>query len=207
MIRAAILAVVSFCLVIAVGCGGGGSGATTPVPPTAPASDFSLAVQPASLWLMTGSSSQIQITLTPINGFTGTASLNANSLPSGVTVSPTLPQNIGPSGLSLSIAAAAGATAGSFTVSLSASSGNLQHSSNLALTLAAPQAGTIPGNRTDWVRLGSNPIAVYYDAPRNHVLASLPAVNRVDVIDASTGNLLSSVPVSVANNEPNGACG
>lgn len=67
-----------------------------------------------------------------------------------------------------------------------------------------PPLPPIPGNLTNWVRLGSNPIAVYYDAPRNHVLASLPAINRVVMIDPSTGNLLSSISVSVANNEPNG---
>jgi IPT/TIG domain len=67
-----------------------------------------------------------------------------------------------------------------------------------------PQSGTIPGDRSNWVRMGSNPIAVYYDAPRNHVLASLPAMNKVQVIDAGTGNLVTSIPVSVANYEPNG---
>ncbi len=67
-----------------------------------------------------------------------------------------------------------------------------------------PPPPQIPGNLTNWVRLGSNPIAVYYDAPRNHVLASLPAMNRVVLIDPSSGDVLSSIAVSVANNEPNG---
>jgi hypothetical protein len=151
-----------------------------------------------------GLSSQIQITVAPLNGFTGTVSLNANSLPAGVTISPALPQNIGPSGLSLSVEAVVDGVAGTYAVPLSASSGSLQHSANLALTLVVAQPETIPGNRTNWVRLGSNPIGVYYDVPRNHVLASLPAMNRVEVIDVSTGNLSSSIPVSVANNEPNG---
>ena len=71
-------------------------------------------------------------------------------------------------------------------------------------TPAPPPPPPTPGNLTNWVRLGSNPIAVYYDAPRNHVLASLPAMNRVVMIDPSTGDLLSSISVSVANNEPNG---
>jgi hypothetical protein len=204
MIRRAILAAVNFYAVFAVGCGGAGSGAPASPPTTGPGPDFSIAIQPASLWLMLSSSSQLQITVAPQNGFMGTISVSANSLPSGVTVSPALPQNISSSGLTLSIAATGNATAGNYTVSFSASGGNLQHFANLALTLAAPQAGTFPGNRTNWVRLGSNPIAVYYDAPRNHVLASLPAMNRVEVIDPTTGSPLSSIPVSVSNNEPNG---
>jgi hypothetical protein len=151
-----------------------------------------------------GTSSQIEITVTRQNGFAASVSVNANSLPAGVTFSPALPQNIGPSGLVLSVAAAANASAGSYAVPLSASSANLQHSANLALTVIAPNPGTIPGSRTNWVRLGSNPIAIYYDASRNHIFASLPEMNRVEAIDPSTGNLLSSIPVSVANNEPNG---
>jgi IPT/TIG domain len=194
--------------IISGGCGGGSSGppptgSGTP-PPTGPAPDFNIAIQPGSLWLIAGSAAQIQVTLTSVNGFSGSASLTAGSLPRGVTVSPALPQNISSSGVTLSIEAAANATAGNYTVALSAASGNLGHSANLALTLAVPQAGTIPGNRTNWVRLGSNPTAVYYDASRNHILASLPALNRVDVIDPSSGNLLLSIPVSVAGDEPNG---
>jgi hypothetical protein len=161
-------------------------------------------VQPPNVSLVLGTSSQIEITLTPKNGFTGSVSVSANSLPVGVTISPGLPQNMGLSGLTLSIAAAPNAVVGSYTLPLSASSGSLQHSADLVLTIIAPNPGTIPGNRANWVRLGSNPIAVYYDAPRNHVFSSLPELNRVEVIDPSTGNLISSIPVSVANNEPNG---
>src|SRR4029077_228399 len=67
-----------------------------------------------------------------------------------------------------------------------------------------PQPGAIPGNRTSWVRTGSNPIATYYDASRNRVLASVPALNLLDVIDPGTGTIVSSIPVSLAGNEPNG---
>lgn len=203
MAHRAFWAAVNLCLVVGAGCGGG-SGTSSPPPPPPPTPDFQIAVQPLSLSLVLGLSNQIQITVAPLNGFTGTVSLNANSLPAGVTISPALPQNIGPSGLSLSVEAVVNGVAGTYAVPFSASSGSLQHSANLALTLVAAQPETIPGNRTNWVRLGSNPIGVYYDVPRNHVLASLPAMNRVEVIDVSTGNLSSSIPVSVANNEPNG---
>jgi hypothetical protein len=301
MARRSVLAWVSLCLLVVVGCGGGSSSTVPPPPP-----DFSITIQPASLSLVLGTSSQVQINESSLNGFKGTVSLNASSLPAGVTISPALPQNVGPSGLSLSLAVAANANAGMFSVPLTATSGSLQHSASLQLTLGKranvslsvpnqkvnvargasalaniwinsdggivdfnvqlqasvpggivatfssasvspntqvgltlatsmsaltgpgtvtvlatrsvdgvqvsasfpiyvdPPSGTIPGNRSNWVRMGSNPIAVYYDAPRNHVLASLPAMNRVQVMDPGTGNLVSSIPVSIANFAPNG---
>lgn len=185
-----------------LGCGGGG-GQPSP-PPGSPSADFSIAVKPDSLSLPLGTSTQFQVTESPLNGFAGAVSIDASSLPTGVTISPALPQKIESSGLSLSVTAAPNATAGTFSLPLVATSGSLQHSTNLGLTLVNPTVGTIPGNRTNWVRLGSNPIAVYYDAPRNRVLASLPAINRIQVIDASTGNFLSAISASIANFEPNG---
>lgn len=71
----------------------------------------------------------------------------------------------------------------------------------------SPQFGpppNIPGNRTNWVRTGSNPISLYYDATRNRLFASLPALNRLDVMEPDTGNIISQIPVSLAGNEPNG---
>ncbi len=302
--RSALVVAVALCFTVAAGCGGGSSPSQPPPPPPPP--DFSLAVQPSSLGLVLGTSGQVSITDSPLNGFNGTVSVNTNSLPAGLTITPQLPQNLGPSGLSISLAAASSMAPGSYSVALVANSGSLQHTSNLSLkvgnranvtlslpnqtvsvqqggnasvgitigndggivdytaqlqatapsgvtasfsnsqvppntainlTITAsasapmgpgtvtvvatrsvdgvqvtgsfpiyvnPKPGTIAGNRTNWVRLGSNPIAVYYDAPRNQVLTSLPAMNRVEAIDPRTGNILSSIPVSVANYEPNG---
>ncbi len=295
---------VCFCLVITTGCGGG-SGSSSP-PPLPPSPDFSIAIQPASLNLVPGTSSHFQITASPRNTFTGTITVDSAPLPTGITISPSLPQDVTASGLTLTLTASANVGTGSYPIQLSATSGSLQHAANLNLMVGsranlsllvpvqkvtvpqadsssvdininsdggvvdfdvqltattpsgitarfsnsvtppnvvvtlsltagaaaatgpgvvtvhatrivdglqvsaafpvyvAPKIGTIPGNRTNWVRLGSNPIAVYYDAPRKHVLASLPAVNRIEVTDSTTGNHVSSIPVSVANFEPNG---
>ena len=165
--RLPLVAAVVASLALANGCGGGSSGSQPP-----PAADFSIAVQPSSLSLVLGMSGPIQVTVSPENGFSGTVAVDTNSLPTGVTVTPALPQSVGTSGLTLKVAAASAATAGTYTLTFVGSSGNLQHSANLSLALTTPAPETIPGNRTNWVRLGSNPIAVYYDAPRNHVLTS-----------------------------------
>lgn len=299
-IAAALLILVS--LVLAMGCGGGGSSVSSP----SASPDFSITVQPTSLNLVLGTSTQFHITLLPQNGFNGTVSVNFNSLPSGVSTSPALPQNVGVSGVDLIVSAASNAPAGSYSLQLMATGGNLQHSVNvplrignranisilvpsqivnvptggnssvavdintdsgivdysvqlqasvrsgvtatfsnativppvqITLTLTAntntsagpgtvnvqairsvdgvpvsngfpiyvdPPPGTIPGNRTTWVRTGSNPIATYYDAPRNRVLVGIPAQSRLDVIDPTTGTVASSIPVSLAGYEPNG---
>src|ERR1700739_2959816 len=102
MARRSVLAWVSLCLLVVVGCGGG-SGSTGPPPPP----DFSITIHPASLSLLLGTSSQVQINESSLNGFKGTVSLNARSLPAGGTISPALPQNVGPSGTRLSLAVAA----------------------------------------------------------------------------------------------------
>ena len=295
------LTLACLCFTIISGCGGGSG--TPAVPPPVP--DFSIAVQPTSLTLVEGTSGQIQVTQSPLHGFTGTISVNAGSLPAGITLSPGLPQNVSPSGLTLTVQAGNGSN-GNYNFSFNAVSGTLQHTTTLRLTVGNratlsiftpseplhiaqgnhtsaditvnadsgivdfdvqlqssaptgvatsfsksviapnttvgltinagnsaplgpgtitvvakrsvdgvqtsasfpinidPKPGSIPGNRANWVRLGSNPIAIYYDSPRNHVLASLPNLNKVQVIDPVTGTVLSSIPVSVANYEPNG---
>jgi hypothetical protein len=293
------------CLVciLLTACGGGG-GSSISAPPLPP--DFVLGLTPSSISLVPGTSTTVQASVTPQNGFSGTVTLAPGTLPSGISISPTLPQSVGSSGLALTISATSGVAVNSYSLPLTATSGSLQHSATEKLTVANradfslgvplqtvnvaisnsdqlginvipglgvvdytvsfqasaptgvsatfssttvtppasstltvsvsasasigpgtvtinatrsldgqlvassfpvyidPKPGTIPGNRTNWVRFGSNPIAVYYDAPRNHVLASLPAINQVEVVDPATGNLLSSIPVSVANFEPNG---
>jgi hypothetical protein len=291
----------SLCILLSA-CGGGGSSSLPPPPPP----DFVLALNPSSISLLPGTSTTVQASVTPKNGFSGTVSLTSGTLPAGVSISPALPQNVGSSGLTLTIATTTSIGLNNYSLQLTATSGSLQHSATEALTVANradlslgvpsqpvyltqsnskqltvnvvpglgvvdytvslqtsapagvtasfssttvtppasttltltaaataptgpgtvtitairsvdnqsvtsslpvridPKPGTIPGNRTNWVRLGSNPIATYYDTPRKHVLASLPAINRVEVVDPATGNLLSSIPVSVANFEPNG---
>lgn len=290
------------CILLTACGGGGGGGSSTITPPP----DFALALTPSSISLVPGTSTTVQASVTPQNGFSGTVSLAAGTLPSGVSISPTLPQNVGSSGLTLTISTTSGVAVNNYSLQLTATSGSLQHSATETLTVANradfslgvplqtvnvaisnsdplgineipglgvvdytvslqasapagvsatfspttvtppasstltlsvgasastgpgtvtinatrsvdgqlvtssflvyidPKPGTIPGNRTNWVRFGSNPIAAYYDAPRNHVLASLPAINQLEVVDPATGNLLSSIPVSVANFEPNG---
>jgi len=125
---------VGFLCLALVGCGGSASSAP---PPLQPKPDFSIAVQPPGLHLATGGSNLVQITKTALNGFMGAVSVDANSVPAGVTLLPVLPQQIGSSGLTLSVAAGSTALNGTFKLTFVAAAGNLRHSSDVDLTIGS----------------------------------------------------------------------
>ncbi len=104
----------------------------------APAPDFSLTVSPPTLTLTPGAAgSQISISSTAINSFTGTVAVAISGLPAGVTanqstlnLTPGTPQNI-------TLTAAAGASASTATVNFTGTSGTLIHSATLALAVSS----------------------------------------------------------------------
>ena len=104
----------------------------------APAPDFSLTVSPPTLTLTPGATgSQISISSTAINSFTGTVAVAISGLPAGVTANPSTlnltpgtPQNI-------TLTAAAGASASTATVNFTGTSGTLIHSATLALAVSS----------------------------------------------------------------------
>jgi hypothetical protein len=53
------------------------------------APDFTISLNPTSLTVQQGSSGTTRLTITPLNGFTGTVNLELVGAPSGVTLSPT----------------------------------------------------------------------------------------------------------------------
>lgn len=167
--------------------------------------DFSLEVPPQTVNVALSNSDQVSITVNSGQGIVDYTVSLAVFAPAGVNAnfSSTTVTPPGSSTLTLSAGATAPTGPGVVTINATRSVDGQLVTSNFPVYID-PNPGTIPGNRTNWVRLGSNPIAVYYDAPRNHLLVSLPAINEVDVLDPATGNLLSSIPVSVANFEPNG---
>lgn len=103
----------------------------------APPPDFSLTVSPPTLTLTPGATgSQVSISSTAINSFTGTVAIAITGLPAGVTANPSTlnltsgtPQNI-------TLTAAAGTSASTATVNFTGTSGALIHSATLALTIS-----------------------------------------------------------------------
>jgi len=109
------------------GCGG------------APTPDFSLTANPSTLTINQGSSGTSTITVVPVNGFTGSVTLSASGLPSGVTAA--FAPNPTTSTSTLTLTASATAATGTSTVTITGVSGSLTHTTSLSLTVNATGGG------------------------------------------------------------------
>ena len=94
---------------------------------------FTLSDSPSSLTITQGSSGTSTITVTDVNGFTGSVTLAASGLPSGVTAAFGTNPTTGTSVLTLT--ASATATTGTATVTITGTSGSLTATTTLALTV------------------------------------------------------------------------
>ncbi len=106
--------------------------------------NFSLSASPASVAITQGNSGTSTITVTPVNGFTGSVSLSASGLPSGVTASFNPASTTSTSVLTLT--ASATATTGAATVTITGTSGSLTHTTTIALTINSSAAQQLLGN-------------------------------------------------------------
>ncbi|MFZ1008865.1 MAG: glycoside hydrolase family 6 protein [Candidatus Sulfotelmatobacter sp.] len=100
---------------------------------------FTLAASPSSLTVNRGSSGTSTITVTDVGGFTGSVTLAASGLPSGVTASFGTNPTTGSSVLTLS--ASSTATTGSSTVTITGTSGTLSATTTIALTVSTGTSG------------------------------------------------------------------
>ena len=110
------------------------SNCVLPPPPSSP--NFSLSASPASLSVTQGTSGSSTITVTPSGGFTGSVTLSASGLPSGVTA--TFGTNPTTSTSSVTLAASSTATTGTATVTITGTSGSTTHTTTISLTVTAP---------------------------------------------------------------------
>ncbi|MBL8222336.1 MAG: VWA domain-containing protein, partial [Bryobacterales bacterium] len=109
--------------------------------------NFTLAATPTSAPLTPGASTTFTITLTPINGFSGTASLSQSGAPAGSTVTFN-PASITGSGAStMAITVPGGTSTGTYPITVSATAGSLTKTTpvqivvNPALTFEAEDSG------------------------------------------------------------------
>jgi subtilase family serine protease len=103
------------------------AGSTTP--------SFTLSDSPSSLSVTQGSSGTSTISVTDVGGFSGSVTLAASGLPSGVTASFGTNPTTGTSVLTLT--ASSTATTGSSTVTITGTSGSLTATTTVALTVTA----------------------------------------------------------------------
>src|ERR1700752_614462 len=103
------------------------------LPPPAPNATFPLSASPASLTVTQGNSGNSTVTVTPSGGFTGSVTLSASGLPSGVTA--TFGTNPTTSTSVLTLSASSTATTGTATVTITGTSGSLTSSTTVSLAV------------------------------------------------------------------------
>ncbi len=101
--------------------------------PTTATPGFTLSDLPGSLSIVQGASGTSTVTVTDVNGFTGSVTLAASGLPSGVTAAFGTNPTTGSSVLTLT--ASSTATIGTATVTITGTSGSLTATTTLALTV------------------------------------------------------------------------
>lgn len=102
-------------------------------PPASSGPNFSLSASPSSVSVTQGGTGSSTITVTPSGGFTGSVTLSASGLPSGVTAS--FGTNPTTSTSSLTFTASATAATGTFSVTITGTSGTLTHTTTVSLTV------------------------------------------------------------------------
>ena len=105
------------------------------LPPAASSPNFTLSASPSSVTVTEGSNASSTITVNPSGGFTGSVTLSASGLPSGVTAS--FGTNPTTSTSSVTFTASSTATTGTSTVTITGTSGSLTHTATISLTVNA----------------------------------------------------------------------
>jgi uncharacterized membrane protein len=136
--------------------------------------DFSLSASPSSLSIATGSSGTSTITITPKNGFTGSVTLSASGMPTGVTAAfgtnPTTATSV------LTLTASGTATTGTSTITITGTSGALTHTTTVALTVSTtvtPDFSLSASPNTLTIAQGSNGSSTISVAPQNGFTGSV----------------------------------
>jgi hypothetical protein len=189
------------------GCGGGGGGGAQPPPPQP---DFTIGLSTATVSIAQGSSSApVSVTVTGLNGFSGSVSVTVSGAPTGVTSNPASPFSVSAGQpVSVIIGASPNAAAGQFNLSAQASSGSLSHSAPLSLTIQSGVALNLPRStflRNDSVAGADSPAdeprrrQIVYDASGKRFFVANSAMNRVEVYSDTNPSLLSVTDAPAAS--------
>jgi cellulose 1,4-beta-cellobiosidase len=113
-----------------------------------PAPNFTVTVSPASLTLPPNTNPTVTMTITSVGGFTGSISLSAGNLPTGVSANFS-PSSVNGGGTSVvNFFAQSSTSAGTTNINLTGTSGALTHSAVLALTIPGATCSTVPSAPT-----------------------------------------------------------
>jgi hypothetical protein len=198
-------------LLTSAGCGGGSSSIQSPPPlPPPPQPDFSIAFSSSSINVQQGATSPtVNLSVNPLNGFTGTVQVTLTGLPAGVVSNPSSPFSIAAgSSTPVLFSAAASALTGNSTIVATGASGSLSHPANLALTIQGGVATNLP--RTTYARTDSTPAMddppgefrhrrLVYDSAHQLIFVANRAMNRVEVFSTTTSARVAQVSVPGAS--------
>ena len=183
------------------GCGGGGGGGTQPPPPQP---DFTIGISTTAVSITQGSSSApVSVSVTGLNGFSGSVQVTLSGVPAGVTSNPASPFSVGTGqAVSVIIGASPNAATGQFAISAQATSGSLSHSAPFSLTIQSAVALNLPRStflRNDSVAAVDTPSGeprrrqIIYDATGKRFFVANPAMNRVEVYADANPSLQSVI--------------
>jgi hypothetical protein len=186
------LAIILLLALVFAGCGSTTSGPPPPPPPPPPTPDFTLNLSSNSISITQGSASPaVNVSVNPLNGFSGSVQVALNSLPAGVTSNPASPFNVtAGAGTPVIFGASANATPGNFMISVQGTSGALSHSDPLSVAIQSAVNPSLPRTayaRTDSTSAADNPSGephhrhIAYDPVNKHVFIANRAMNRVEV--------------------------
>ena len=175
--------------------------------------DFGLTISPSSQSVQAGATTNYTATVTPMNGFSGTANLTVSGLPNGATASFS-PAAIQTSGTSqLTIATTGSLAPGTYPFTFAATSGSLTHSVSLTLVITAAADFSIAVNpATQSVQPGSSvnyTVALTaqngYGSATNLTVSGLPAGATASFNPQSlTGAGTSQLAIATATSTPVG---
>jgi hypothetical protein len=126
-------------------------------PSCAGTQDFSLSANPNSLTIAQGGNGQSTITVTPLNGFSGSVTLGASGLPTGVTAG--FNPNPATTTSTMTITVGAGAATGTSTITITGTSGSLSHQTTVQLTVTSGGGPVITLAPTS-LSFGNSPVGV-----------------------------------------------
>jgi IPT/TIG domain len=189
------------------GCGGGGGGGTQS---PAPQPDFTIGFSTATLSIVQGTSSApVSVSVTGLNGFSGSVQVVLSGIPVGVVSNPASPFSVsGGRPASVIIGASPGAATGQFTLSAQGTSGSLSHSVALSLTIQSTVALNLPRStflRNDSVAAADTPSGeprrrqIVFDAAGKRFFVANPAMNRVEVYADANPSLQAEIDVPGAS--------
>jgi hypothetical protein len=118
--------------------------------------DFGVSATPSSQTVAQGSNTTYTMSLSALNGFTGTAALSVSGLPTGATASFSPASLTGSGNSTLTVSTASTTAVGTYPLTITGTSGTLSHSTTVTLVVQGPDFGLSATPNSATVPQGNN---------------------------------------------------